>query len=265
MSRLPSVVGERLTRRALLLGGCVVLGSGCQKPERGEHARLAAAANMQEVLDEIGARFRKSGNALDVSYGSSGKLFAQIVNGAPFDALLSADAERPEKLEQQGLAVKGTRFTYAIGRLALYGRGLAHPDDGRVDLKDAQFRHLAIANPETAPYGVAAVTVLERIGVWNVVRDRAVRGENVVQTLQFVDSGGAELGLVALSTVVRRSGARFWKVPSELHEPIRQDAVLLAKGRDSVVARSFLDFLRGPEARELLEQFGYDVPQTEPH
>jgi len=253
----------KIGRRSALVGFflCAV---ACRRAERtsDRNVQVAAAANVHDVLLQIGDRFRKDSDcALTISAGSSGKLFAQIQNGAPFDVLLSADSTRPAELEQHGQAVSGSRFTYAEGRLALFGPGLTSPNDGTSDLRAGRFRHLAIANPDTAPYGAAAVQALERLGIWPAVRERAVRGENVAQTLQFVESGGAELGLVALSTVIAKPGARYWLVPRELHDPIRQDAVLLARAKDNTCARSLLTFLRGAPAQELLHRAGYDVPK----
>ena len=253
---------KRLGRRAALFG-CLLCALGCKRTEKPAGTlQVAAAANVHDVLVKIGELFKAENDCqLSISTGSSGKLFAQIKNGAPFDVLLSADSQRPRELERQGSAVPGSRFTYAEGRLALYGPGLTRPDDGVTDLKAGRFRHLAIANPDTAPYGVAAVQVLERLGVWSAVREHAVRGENVAQTLQFVESGGAELGLVALSTVIAKPGAKYWLVPRELHDPIRQDAVLLTRAKDNSCALALLTFLRGPASEEMLRAAGYDVPK----
>lgn len=248
-----------MTARLPFLLLAVVLVAGC-RAEEPRVVRVAAAANVVGVLIQIGeAHRRKYGVAIEVSAGSSGKLAAQIENGAPFDVFLSADAERPLALEQKGFAVPGSRFSYALGRLALCGRGL-DPARGERALTDGAFRYLAIANPETAPYGVAAVQVLERIGAWQRLKGKTVRGENVTQTLQFVESGSAELGLLALSTVRAHRELGCWTVPAHLHDPIRQDAVLLDEGSDRPEARTFLDHLRSAEARELLVAAGYDVP-----
>jgi molybdate transport system substrate-binding protein len=248
----------------LLLWVAASCALGCQAraaPEEKRLVRVAAAANVQDVVRRIAERFEaREGAKVELSAGSSGKLYAQIENGAPFDVFVSADTARPARLEALGRAVAGSRFSYADGRLAGYGPALRHPTDGAADLREGAFRHLAIAHPDTAPYGAAAVEVLQALGVWQDVSGRLVRGENVAQTLQFVETGGAELGLVALSTVSGRAGATYWKVPVELHRPIRQDAVLLARASDHPAARAFLDFLRGAEAKRLFEAAGYDVP-----
>ncbi len=222
--------------------------------------RVAAAANVRDVLKRIATDYEKErGVSIEVSVGSSGQLYAQIENGAPFDLFLSADEKRPAALEKKALAVAGTRFTYAVGRLALVGRALKHPGDGAQDLSAGTYQKLAIANPETAPYGVAAVQVLKKLGVWEAAEPRIVRGENVSQTLQFVDSGAAELGLVALSSISARTAAVYWKVPAELHDPIRQDGVILKAARDQAEARDFVAFLQSERARGIFNLAGYEA------
>jgi molybdate transport system substrate-binding protein len=242
------------------LFGALALCACQSEPDR--VVRVAAASNVADTVTAIGSELREQrGLLIEVSAGSSGKLATQIANGAPFQVFLSADAARPARLEASGHAVAGTSFTYAIGRLALCGRGLSEPSQARQKLAEGSFQHFAIANPETAPYGTAAVQVLERLGAWARTKDRTVRGENVAQTLQFVESGSAELGLLALSTVIGRTALSCWQVPANLHEPIRQDALLLGPGRDRPEARAFLDALKGPEARRSFEAAGYDVPR----
>jgi len=250
-------------KRRAFLALMPVLASACRDRAQASaegRVRVAAAANVQPVLERLRQPFAEAtGYRLELSAGSSGKLFAQIENGAPFDVFVSADSERPKRLEAAGRAVPGSRFTYAEGRLALYGRALQHPENGELDIKAGNFRHFAIAHPDTAPYGVAALQVLRALGASELVAARLVRGENVTQALQFVDTGAAELGLVALSTVSARPGARYWKVPRELHEPIRQDAVLLAGARDNPAARSFLALLRSERAKNAFREAGYDA------
>lgn len=220
--------------------------------------RAAVASNFLGPMAELTRGFEQQGRArVEVSAGSTGKLAAQIENGAPFHVLLAADDERPKALEVAGHAVGGSRFTYAIGRLALYGPALEHPDDGEADLRDGHFEHLAIANPLTAPYGRAAQQTLERLGLWTALAERVARAESVAQALRFVDGGGAELGFVALPSVLGSARHRHWSVPGRLHDPIRQEAVLLERGRSSPVARAFLEYLRGREARAVIERAGY--------
>jgi len=250
-----------LGRRQLLeLFAFALAGSGCTHERGSEAIRVAAASNVADVVALIAAAYRERGGAeIAISSGSSGKLYAQIENGAPFHVFLSADAQRPALLEAKGLALPGSRFTYALGRLALIGRKLEHPADGAVDLRAGRFERLAIANPATAPYGVAALEVLDRLGV-RVADDKLVRGENVAQALQFVDSGAVDLGLVAFSNVKARGERSFWKVPGNLHAPIRQDAVQLTASRSQAEAGRFFAFLRGESARALFSRAGYDVP-----
>ncbi|MFP4616263.1 MAG: molybdate ABC transporter substrate-binding protein [Thiohalorhabdus sp.] len=222
---------------------------------------MAVAANFNAAIQALEPRFEEAtGHDLRISTGSTGKLFAQIRNGAPFDAFLAADARRPRLLEEAGTAVDDSRFTYAVGRLALWS---PDPDRvrGKATLAEGDFRHLAMANPRTAPYGLAARQALQALDRWADLRDRIVRGENIAQAHQYAASGAAELGLVALAQVsgpeAPEEGSR-WVVPGDLHEPIRQQAVLLDQGAGNAAARAFLEFLQGPEAREILADFGYD-------
>jgi molybdate transport system substrate-binding protein len=232
----------------------------------GSEVKVAVAANFAAPLDLIGAAFLKaSGHPLAVSSGSTGKLAAQIENGAPFEILLAADAERPALLEKHGSAVAGSRFTYARGRLALWSADPALVDaDGKV-LSSGRFRHLALANPKLAPYGAAAQQALTGLGLWQKLAPLVVQGEDIGQAYQFVATGSAELGFVALSQV--RAGiaagqpkGSLWLVPESRYQPIEQQAVLLVKGKDDPAARALLDFLKGPETRAVLERFGYGLP-----
>lgn len=220
--------------------------------------RVAVASNFTAVMKQIAAGFEAAtGHGLVISYGSTGKIYAQIVNGAPFEAFLAADQARPQRLVEEGRA--SDRFTYAVGRLVLWS-----PNPDRVDaeaavLRTGDFRRLAIANPVTAPYGAAALQVLERLGLVQALEPRLVRGDNIAQAYQFVATRNAELGFVALAQVALEPGGSRWPVPLELYDPIRQDAVLLEKGRDNPAARAFLDYLAGPEARAVIARFGYGV------
>lgn len=231
-------------------------------PARAGEVHVAVAANFVKPLRALAAAFQQeTGDTVVVSEGSTGKLYAQIVNGAPFEVFLSADAERPRRLLAEGRAVAGTDFPYALGRLALWSR-----DDARVSGPDAlraAFRHLAIANPELAPYGRAARETLAKLGLWKELEPRLVRGEDVGQTFQFVATGNAELGFVALAQVLAAGGSR-WDVPADHHAPIEQHAVLLLPGRDDDAARAFLAFLRAPAARARIEAAGYALPPAGP-
>lgn len=225
---------------------------------------MAVATNFSEVVERLEVDFEgSSAHRLTVVTGSTGKLYAQIVHGAPFDILLAADRRRPELLEQEGRAVVGSRFTYAVGRLTLWSPDPARvATDGIETLRAGAFRRLAIAHPELAPYGAAARETLTALGLLDALGDRIVLGENIGQAHALVATGNAELGFVALSYVLsprnRTPGSR-WDVPRNLHAPIRQDAVLLVRSVDHAAARAFLDYLRSAEARAVLEGFGYGV------
>jgi molybdate transport system substrate-binding protein len=233
-------------------------------PAAAEEAIVAVAANFTEVVEGLETAFeRDSGHTLSVVAGSTGKLYAQIANGAPFDVFLSADQERPERLEKEGLAVAGTRFTYATGRLTLWSpEPRCVGSDGAATLRQGKFRLLAIANPELAPYGTAAKQTLEKLGLWERFKDRIVMGETIGQAHAMVASGNAELGFVALSSVLsprtETKGSR-WDVPPDLHAPIRQDAVLLSRAAGNAAARGFLAFLRSDKAKALIESYGYSI------
>jgi molybdate transport system substrate-binding protein len=254
---MPAARGRRRGFAFLVCTSLVVIPSLVHAAE----VRVAVAANFIGTLDELGKAFHAgSGDTLVVSSGSTGKLYAQIRNGAPYDVLLAADVERPRRLEQEGLAVPGSRFTYARGQLVLWSR-----EPGRVDadaqvLRSGRFRHLAIANPLTAPYGVAAMQTLEHLGLWEALAARLVRGEDIGQTFQFVQSGNAEIGFVALAQVRELNPAArgsWWLVPAKLYEPIEQQAVLLTRARDNAAARAFLTFLCSVRAREIIQASGY--------
>lgn len=229
---------------------------------RADEALAAVAANFAEAAEALVPLFHEAtGHDLVLTTGSTGKLFAQISEGAPFDVMLAADTATPARLVDDGLAVAGTPFTYAVGRLTLWS---PDPDrigaDGRAALKDDGLRFVAIANPDLAPYGLAAREALRNLGLWDALQPRIVMGQNIGQTNSLVASGAAELGFVALSAVLspraETKGSR-WDVPQELFQPIRQDAVLLAHGADNLAAQAFLDFLQTPDAVQVIEAFGY--------
>jgi len=231
---------------------------------RASQVTVAVATNFARPMATLAPAFEAgSGHELILVLGSTGKLYAQITHGAPFDVLLAADAARPARLAEEGLAEPESQFTYAIGRLVLWS-----PDPGmigadcRATLAAGRFRHLAIANPALAPYGAAARDVLQMLGVWQEVQPKLVRGENIGQAFQLVASGNAELGFVALAQLAgpdAGTGGSRWDVPAELHAPIRQDAILLRRAADDPAARAFLAFLRSPETQAVIERFGYGV------
>ncbi|MEO1192653.1 MAG: molybdate ABC transporter substrate-binding protein [Pseudomonadota bacterium] len=218
------------------------------------------AANFQPAMAALQAAFEaKSGHQLTVSVGSTGKLFAQIANGAPYDVLLAADEARPARLEAEGLAVDGSRFTYATGQLVLWSpKPDVIPDgDGLGVLQAANFRRLAIANPLLAPYGLAAEQTLQSLGLAEALSGRLVIGQNIGQAYALVATGNAEFGLIAHSLLPPAREDSHWPVPPDLHAPIRQDAVLLQRGADNAAALAFLAFLKSPEAQDILSQNGY--------
>lgn len=228
-----------------------------------DDVRVAVAANFTAPMQRIAAAFaRDTGHRAVLAFGATGKFYAQIHNGAPFDVLLSADDRTPLRLEHDGIGMAGSRFTYAIGTLVLWS-----PREGYVDpqgkvLAGGDFRHLAVANPKTAPYGAAAMATLDRLGLREKLRPRFVQGENIAQTHQFVASGNAELGFVALSQVIedgRIGKGSGWVVPADQHAPIRQDALLLRHGEGNPAARALLEYLRGETAKALIREYGYAV------
>ena len=236
----------------------------CSATSAAEEVRVAVAANFLATLNEIVANFEQdTKHTAVVSSGSSGKLYAQIKNGAPFDVFFSADVMRPRLMEEEGLAVQGSRFTYAIGRLTLWSPGPSMlKRDGKSMLLDGSVEHVAIANPKTAPYGVAAKEVLQALGLWMKMQNRLVQGENIGQTFHFVFSRNAQLGFVALSQVLgpKMNGAgRRWDVPTDLHAPLLQQAVLLRNGRNRESARAFLDYVKGATSRNIIKRFGYGL------
>jgi molybdate transport system substrate-binding protein len=224
---------------------------------------VAVAANFTEPMTAIAEVFEKAtGHSAKLSFGSSGKFVAQIENGAPFEVFLSADAEKPEQLEKRQMAVVGSRFTYAVGKLVLWSAKPGYVDDqGRI-LERGGFKHLALADPKLAPYGEAAVEVLQNKGLFDKLQPMLVLGENISQTYQFISTGNAELGFVALSQVIedgRIAKGSAWLVPEALHAPIRQDAVLLNKGAENPAAVALMQFLKSPEARAIIQKYGYSL------
>ena len=228
-----------------------------------EEVQVAVAANFTAPAKLIAARFEKeTGHKAVLSFGATGKFYAQIRNGAPFEVLLAADDTTPARLEEEGMAVPGSRFTYAVGQLVLWSADPDLVDDKGEVLAKGRFRHLAIANPKTAPYGAAAIETLTALNLLEAVEPKLVQGENIAQTHQFVMSGNAQLGFVALSQVWkddRLTSGSAWVVPETLHQPIRQDAVLLERGKGNAAAVAWLDFLKGEEARAVIHAFGYGL------
>lgn len=249
--------GRAMIKRLIV----VLLLSGAALQAQAEAVTVAVASNFTGAMKEIAAAFEKaSGHEVKLAFGSSGKFYAQIRNGAPFQVFFSADSAKPQALEKAGLALPGSRFTYAVGSLALWSPRAERVRDGAALLKSGEFGKLALANPKLAPYGVAAVEVLRSLGLEAATRSHWVLGENIAQTFQFVASGNADLGFVALSQIQRGGHIEqgsAWIVPTDLYSPIRQDAVLLKAGADSSAARALLHFVRGKQAAAIIAAYGY--------
>jgi len=226
-----------------------------------EEIRVAAASNFANAITSIAQRFEiNTGHKVTLIFGSTGKHYAQIKNGAPFDVFFAADIKRPELLEKEHIALAGSRFTYAIGKLVLWSPTPNYVDSSGKVLEQMKFRHLAIANPKLAPYGKAAVEILQARGIWNAIKGRTVRGENISQAFQFVNSHNAELGFVAYSQIkhpMHPSTGSWWEIPPSLYTPIEQQAVLLKQNK---TARDFLSFIKSNESLEIIRSFGYGTP-----
>jgi molybdate transport system substrate-binding protein len=226
---------------------------------RAESVSVAVAANFTDATRVLAKAFKaQTGDELVPSFGATGSLYAQISQGAPFEAFLAADSATPARAVADGFAVKGSEFTYAVGKVVLFS---ADPKlvTGAATLKAGTFNKIAVANPKTAPYGAAGVAVMKKLGVYQALAPKIVTGNNISQTYQFVDTGNAELGFVALSQVINQKDGSRWLVPQADYEPITQDAVLLSPGKDSAGAKAFLAFLKSPEAVKIIEGFGYAV------
>ncbi|MCL6702572.1 molybdate ABC transporter substrate-binding protein [Pseudomonas sp. T1.Ur] len=240
----------------LLLAACL-----CVNAAQADEVQVAVASNFTAPIQAIAAGFEKdTGHKLIAAYGATGQFYTQIKNGAPFEVFLAADDTTPAKLESEGDTVKGSRFTYAIGTLALWSAKNDYVDAKGQILRDNAFQHLSIANPKAAPYGLAATQVLDKLGLANQVKGKIVEGQNITQAYQFVSTGNAELGFVALSQVFKDgklASGSAWIVPAELHDPIRQDAVILGKGRDNPAAKALMDYLKGPKAAAIIQAYGY--------
>jgi len=228
-----------------------------------DEIQVAVAANFAAPMTQIAAEFHKdTGHSAKLIFGATGKFYAQIKNGAPFDVLLSADHDTPTRLVREGDAVEASQMTYAIGKLVLWSSKPGLVDDKGAILKSAQVTHVAFCNPELAPYGAAAVEAMKSIGVFNALQPKLVRGENITQAYQFVASGNAEIGFIALSQVYRDgriSEGSAWVVPANLYSPIRQDAVILAKGQGHPAAAELIKYLKSDKAKAVIRAFGYEL------
>ena len=234
----------------------------CSSALAGE-VQVAVAANFTAPMNVIAADFEKAtGHKVVASFGATGQFYAQIKNGAPFEVFLAADDTTPARLESEDAIKAGSRFTYATGRLALWSPKVGYVDEQGAVLKKGDFAHLAIANPKTAPYGLAATQVIAKFGLTDTLASKIVQGQSISQAYQFVSSNNAQLGFVALSQIYtdgRLASGSAWIVPADLHDPIRQDAVILNNGRANPVAQAFIDYLRSPEAAQVIRSYGYEL------
>ncbi|WP_404402241.1 molybdate ABC transporter substrate-binding protein [Pelagibacterium halotolerans] len=237
----------------------LVLGAGISAV-RAQDAQIAVAANFIAAAEALAEAFEtQTGAEIGLSFGSTGQLYAQIVQGAPFDGFLAADSERPDLLVEEELAVPDSRFTYAVGRLVLFSA-----DSGRVygpESLEGDFDRLAIAEPGAAPYGAAAVEVIAALGLTDALDAKLVIGQSIAQAYQFVETGNAEMGFVALAQVAGRGGGSQWVVPEEMHAPIAQDGVVIAAAPSAEVAEAFFDFMRSDTGAAIIASFGYGVPE----
>lgn len=226
-------------------------------------AQVAVAANFAEPIKAIAAVLEKTtGHTIKVSLGATGAFYTQIKNGAPFDVFLAADDERPAMLEKEGLTAPNTRFTYAVGKLVLWSVDPAKVDDKGEILKSPQVRKVAFANPKTAPYGAAAVEVMDRLGLADALKPKLVQGESIGQTFNFVKTGNADIGFVAMSQVLEGDKLKegsMWVIPQENYGTIRQDAVVLKRGENNEAAIALMKLLQSPNIKDLIRSYGYDL------
>ncbi len=249
----------RLSLNSLALVVCALT----LNPAFADEVQVAVAANFTAPIQAIAKDFEKdTGHTLVAAYGATGQFYTQIKNGAPFQVLLAADDSTPAKLEKEGDTVPGSRFTYAVGKLALWSAKDGYVDDKGAVLKANQYQHLSIADPKAAPYGLAATQVLEKLKLTQATQDKIVTGQNITQAYQFVSTGNAELGFVALSQIYKDgkvTSGSAWLVPADLHDPIKQDAVILTKGKDNAAAKALMEYLKGPKAAAVIKSYGYEL------
>lgn len=241
----------------LRFGGALTVAAVCTFHAHAAETTIAVAANFTDAAKEIGAAWEKqSGHKVRFSFGATGGLFTQISQGAPFDAFLSADQATAKRAADEGLGVAGSQFTYAVGKLVLFGKG-KDAVTGPETLKNAKFAKLALANPAGAPYGAAAIETMRKLGVYDTLQPKIVQGQNITQTFQFVETGNAEVGFIALSQIVASNDGSRWIVDPSLYAPIKQDAILLKRGEANPAGRDFVAFLKGPDAARVKEKYGY--------
>ena len=252
-------MNRRISQTLIALCSAIAFNSGAWADE----VQVAVAANFTAPMQVIASDFEKdTGHKLLAAYGATGQFYAQIKHGAPFEVFLAADATTPSKLETEGDSVAGSRFTYATGALVLWSAKDGYVDSEGAVLKQNTFKHLAIANPKAAPYGLAATQVLDKLNLTSAVAGKIVEGQSIARAQHFIASGNAELGFVALSQVYKDgkiTSGSAWRVPANLHAPIKQDAVLLNKGKDNAAAKAFLEYLQGPKAAAVIKAYGYQL------
>jgi molybdate transport system substrate-binding protein len=244
---------------------CCFVASGTLSIASAGEVQAAVASNFYSPFKKIARQFEKeTGHKVRIISGSTGKLYAQIINGAPFELFLAADQRRPKFLEKNGNAVSGTRFTYALGKIALWSAtSNAISGDGESNLRSKNFTHIAMANPKTAPYGKAALQAMQKLGLWDKIRPLIVQGENIGQTFQFVASQNAELGFVALSQILdpkNKFEGKRWDVPETFYDPLKQDIVILKKGKSNPSAKVLWDYLQSNAAKLIIKKYGYGLP-----
>ncbi len=257
---------------ALLASGCNSRDANhetpASKPSAGREVRVAAAADLKYAMDEIVEAFKKTHAAitLNVTYGSSGNFYSQLSNKAPFDIFFSADIDYPKKLVEAGLAVKESQFEYAVGRIVVWV-----PKDSPIDIEKLgidslaqdSVKKIAIANPEHAPYGRAAEAAMKKLGVYDRVKDRLVLGENIAQAAQFVETGAADVGIIALSLATSpamKDKGKYWTVPLDAYPTLEQGGVIMSGAKDAAAAEDFKAFVTGPEGRAILTRYGFTLP-----
>jgi molybdate transport system substrate-binding protein len=251
-----------ITRRLQTLGLALFAGfslAGASQAFAAE-TQVAVAANFTEPAKEIATAFKAAtGHTAVLSFGASGGFYTQITRGAPFEVFLSADPDRPKRAEQDGVGVPGTRFTYAVGRLVLYSKTPGLVDDQGAILKSGKFDKISIADPASAPYGVAAVQTMKKLGVYDTLKSKIVQGSSIAQAYEFVSTGAAQVGFVALSQAINVQGGSRWLVPASDHAIIDQQAILLYTGKNNPAATAFLAFLKTPAAIAIIKRYGYET------
>ncbi len=249
----------RILRRAAL---ALALPFALAATAQAETLTVAVAANFKKPAGEIGAAFKaKTGVDVKYAFGATGQFAAQIRNGAPFDILLAADDTTAPALAKDGFAVASSNFVYARGALILYSTTLPVKEQGEQILRKGDFSHVSIANPKTAPYGAAAIEAMKKMGVYEALKPKIVQGSNIGQTFDFVATGNAQLGFVALSQGIGAGKGQWWVVPQADYAPIDQSAIVLKPGENKAEVKAYLEFLRGPEARAVIEKYGYTIPR----